>query len=450
MPRTRPRIAIVAVLSAAAAAAAIAPAAASAQTIAFTSFHDGAARVYAVNPDGSGRHPLTTTPGAAFEGSPAYSPDGRRIAYTCGNFELCLMNADGSAQMRLTTGAWPQELRYDSDPAWSPDGTKIVFQRTVARQDAIFVVNVDGSGLRQIPVPAGVNSSPSFSPDGTTIAFDHTDVSDEDSFSSEPSRIYLVGADGAGLRLVPGTGAASDPAWSPDGRRIAYVREYEDVGNRITVINADGTGRAMLTRSELGNAGSPAWSPDGSRIVFALVGQRTSSLYVVAAAGGQPARLTSRNGMDGEPTWQPAGPPRTAAAPSPALPPSQATPDARAVGLLAETDARFVLALDDLSSQSAAELLRMSQRIDRVAKRVSSAARRLRPTTTAGKHVLSGIGGMADGMREMATSMRAWSRSARRHRRAAARQHRADTVLSLLFIALQEIDAAKAAGASVA
>ena len=69
----------------------LSPAAASAQAprVAFTSFRDGVARVYAVDADGANPRALTRTPGAAYEGSPAYSPDGRRIAYTCGNFELC-------------------------------------------------------------------------------------------------------------------------------------------------------------------------------------------------------------------------------------------------------------------------------------------------------------------------------------------------------------------------
>jgi hypothetical protein len=314
-------------------------------------------------------------------------------------------------------------------------------QRTVARQDGIFVVNVDGSGLRQIPTPAGTSSSPSFSPDGTTIAFDHADVSDVDSFTSEPSRIYLVAASGTGLRQLPGTGAASGPAWSPDGRRIAYVRERENTGNQIAVVNADGTGRAMLTPSESGNASSPAWSPDGSRIAFDMVTHQTSSLYVVTATGGRPARLTSRHGLDHDPTWQPAGPARPAPAPSPTLPPSQATADARAVGLLLETASR--LALDDLSSPSAPELLRLSQRVHRVAQRVSLAARRLRPTTNAGRRVLRRIGDMADGMREMATSMRAWSRSVRRHRRGAAAEYRLDGQLSLIIIVAHELDAAR-------
>src|SRR5947208_1284502 len=75
--------------------------------LAFTSYRDGVSSVYVTNADGTGQQRLTATARPAFEGQPAYSPDGGRIAYVCGNFELCVMNADGSGQQRLTTNNWP-------------------------------------------------------------------------------------------------------------------------------------------------------------------------------------------------------------------------------------------------------------------------------------------------------------------------------------------------------
>ena len=197
--------AVLALLAVARHARAVRRVGADASAVAFTSFRDGAAHVYAVNADGSARQAADADPGAAYEGSPAYSPDGRRIVYTCGNFELCVMNADGSAPARLTTNDWPRQLRYDTSPAWSPDGTTIAFVRTVAGKDEIWLVAPDGSGLRKLAVPAGVNGSPSFSADSRTIAFAHAEDetgAGDDLPSSSDSAIYVVGVDGSGLRKL--------------------------------------------------------------------------------------------------------------------------------------------------------------------------------------------------------------------------------------------------------
>jgi len=346
--RARPltvRSAAAAALAAVAGMIALSPAVASAQSasVAFTSYRSGTAHVYAVNSDGSGLRALTQTPGAAFEAAPAYAPDGARIAYTCGNFELCVMNSDGGAPARLTTNDWPREFRYDTNPAWSPDATKIAFVRTVAGLDTIWIVNADGSGLRQLPVPAGVNNHPSFSPDGASIAFDHAEVDtsgDSDLPTSSDSHIWVIGLDGSAPHSLTRRGVDSDPAWSPNGRNIAFVRSTDD-GSRVFVMNADGSGRRRGTARKT-SASDPAWSPDSARIVYASIGAGGSSLFHVAATGGKPVRLTTGRGPDFDPAWQPtAAAPGSAQLPAPATPPSVATQDAQMVGVLlrATTDA---------------------------------------------------------------------------------------------------------------
>jgi TolB protein len=371
---------------------ALAPATASAQSpaVAFTSFRDGAARVYAVNADGSGLRALTRTPGAAFEGSPAYSPDGRRIVYTCGNFELCLMNADGSAPVRLTTNDWPRELRYDTSPAWSPDGTKIAFVRTVGGVDGIWIVAPDGSGLRQLPVPAGVNSSPSFSADSSKIAFGHAaDETGGDNLpSSSNGSVQVIGSDGSALHALTGRSIdASDPAWSPDGAHIAFVRSNADGDAYIYVMNADGSARRRLT-SHSTYSSDPAWSPDSTRIVFSSLRPSGNTLYHVAAGGGRPVRLTTSRGPDVEPAWQPAGatsPPQQAS--PPATPPSVATDDARTVGVLLNAFAGLVPVIGNIGRERAADLLTTGRRMDNHARRIRTAARSLHPVNPSARTV---------------------------------------------------------------
>ena len=137
--------------------------------IAFTTLRDGRAEIDVVGLDGTGRASLTAS-GVSAE--PAWSPDGTRIAYTCANFSLCLMNADGSGQTALTdTGSWSGTYVYDEYPTWSPDGKKLAFQSNRGNLDyAIWVVNADGTGPVQLTT-AGRDDAPSWSPDGTKITF---------------------------------------------------------------------------------------------------------------------------------------------------------------------------------------------------------------------------------------------------------------------------------------
>ena len=434
----------------------LAPAAAPAQSpsIAFTSLRGDAAHVYAVNADGSGLRALTQTPDAAFEGSPAYSPDGRRIAYTCGNFELCLMNSDASSPTRLTTNDWPREFRYDTSPAWSPDGARIAFVRTVAGKDGIWIVNADGSGLRQVPVPAGVNASPSFSPDGTMLVFEHAEdeTGDDDLPSSSDSAIHVIRTDGGESRTLTGPGMdASSPAWSPDGRQIAFVRNLEESPTQIHVMNADGTGRRRLTKRSIA-AIDPGWSPDSTRVVFSTLSARGASLFHVAASGGEPVRLTTGRGVNIGPAWQPnlTG---TPAAPvtAPAVPPSAATADARTVGLLLRTLVSAVPVMGTMQSERADDLRTAADRMSRLAQRTRSQARSLRPTTRAGRRVRTLVLRSAAVMQGVAGETRQWARSVRRHDRRAARKHRQDALLGMIFGALFTLaEATDVAGVSQA
>ncbi len=436
--------AIAATLGMLAGGAVLAPAAVSAQGLAFTSFRDGVARVYGVNADGSGVRPLTQTAGAAFEGSPAYSPDGGRLVYTCGNFELCIMNADGSAQARLTVNDWPRELRYDMSPAWSPDGTTIAFVRTVAGKDEIWLVAPDGSGPRKLPVPAGVNGNPSFSSDSRAIAFEHaedeTEEGDELS-SSSGSAVKIINVDGSGLRTLTGKGIdASDPAWSPDGTRIAFTRSFDDGETRVFVVQADGSGRKRVTSRSF-SASDPAWSPDSTRLAFGSIRPSGASLYHAAATGDRAVRLTAGQSFDLEPAWQPAPGVAPQQAGPAAVAPSIATADARTIGVLLNALAGIVPALGSIDDERADGLLTAARRVEGHARLVATAARALAPASRRARSVRRTVLESMAVLKEIGAATRQWSRAVRRQDRSGARELRGGVLFGLVFGVLLPLSA---------
>jgi Tol biopolymer transport system component len=193
------------------------------------------------------------------------------------DYDLYVMNADGSNLARLADGA---------QPAWSPDGkrfayTKYVEEPNPAQSSAassaspapkidtpyIFTMNADGSGQKKLLDKAAEH--PVWSPDGKEIAFNENYCGD----------IYIMDADGSGTprKLATGPGCAHSPAWSPDGKEIAYTKGSASKASDVYVANASGEdGHAqqprVLTdhapRVASGGAYDPSWSPDGTEIAF--------------------------------------------------------------------------------------------------------------------------------------------------------------------------------------
>jgi Tol biopolymer transport system component len=192
---------------------------------------------------------------------PVWSPDARRVAFASdrsGNFELYTMSADGTGVRRLT-----RTRRPEREPAWSPDGRRLAFvspgsERTEkgTQPDQIYLLNADGSGVTQVTHQEEGAGDPAWSPDGTKLA------------AVTAEGIVSMNADGTNLRAIdPGVGDESDfdPAWSPDGRRIAFTAGVAELNtNDVWVMDADGTHARRLARF----AAQPTWSPDGRTIAF--------------------------------------------------------------------------------------------------------------------------------------------------------------------------------------
>jgi TolB protein len=234
---------------------------------------NGDQQLFLMRPDGTHQRRITKTTGV--EAGATWSPDGERIAYTKDPQTLCpqlyVMRADGSGLRRLT-----HDRACYGQAGWSADGRRIAASRCSGKctQTSIWTMNLNGTGLRRL-TDGALDRNPACSPDGTTIAF----------VRAYPDAIWLIDADGSNERQLT-TPTQHDesmdeedeqPDWSPDGTWIAFTRVHEPhmgtTGSTtdrhdIYVIRADGTGLQRLTRLSAINI-SPSWSPDGKRIVFA-------------------------------------------------------------------------------------------------------------------------------------------------------------------------------------
>jgi len=229
---------------------------------------------------------------------PFYGPyGGKTVKIDQGNFdELYLMNADGTGQTRLTASA--DQYTWSSD--WSTDGKQVVFNRGEPNtlESALYVMNIDGSGLRQLTNMPGAEWVPSWSPDGKRIAFV--------SKTEQDQQIFSINADGSELRQLTHTVAPTyGPDWSPDGTHIVYNSNASGI-DQLYTMNADGSNQTQITSRGTDNWGT-AWSPDGNWIAFHSSRDGNWDIYLIHPDGSGERRLTNDPAREFSPTWSPDG-----------------------------------------------------------------------------------------------------------------------------------------------
>ncbi len=206
--------------------------------------------------------------------SPHISPDGSKVLYLARRQQpFYLVNADGSGQLRLPvfSGALaPAPQRVISDNGLVVFSSAAPFGPTFAPSARdVYVMNLDGSGIQAV-TSFGNDASvftrhATISTDSAFIAFESNRES-ETGTSTQTTQVWLVGADGIGLRLLTdGSEASHSPSLSGDGSLVAFVRS-----GQVYIVRSDGTGLRALTNLQMSSARQPVLSEDGSRVVFTL------------------------------------------------------------------------------------------------------------------------------------------------------------------------------------
>jgi Tol biopolymer transport system component len=263
--------------------------------------------IWTMDPDGGGLANLTAK-SKADDLSAGWRADGRKLAFVSdrvtatnpeGDYEIFVMNPDGSQQRQITFNALD-----DEDPAWASEGTRIAFHRDfdpVRGQvdDDLFTMRSDGSGERNLTNSPGVmDIQPNWSPDGRRIVF----VSDRDGDLD----VYTMSPKGASVRQLTFNDAVEfHPNWSPDGESITFATD-RDGDFEVYTMRANGADQMNVTANPARDEGVSAWSPDGEKIAFVCchAGGQTD-IFTMDADGANQANLTPSPAFDFEPDWQP-------------------------------------------------------------------------------------------------------------------------------------------------
>lgn len=253
--------------------------------IAFATDRDGNFELYVMNQDGSGQTNVTNNP--AHDCNPNWSPDGSKIAFQSnrdGNLEIYVINADGSSPTRLTT-----DSSSDYAPAWSPDGTKIAFQSFRDGTSQIYAMNSDGTNQTRLTNHSAYDYFPTWSPLGDKIGFS--------SNRDGNLEIYVMNTDGSGqTRITNNSFVDHWAAWSPDGSKFTFITDRD--GNfEVYVMNVDGTNAINLSNNSATEF-YPVWAPLGTRILFASARDGNMEIYSMNPDGSSQTRLTTNTAGD--------------------------------------------------------------------------------------------------------------------------------------------------------
>jgi TolB protein len=248
--------------------------------------------IYQADYDGANPRRLTIT--RSLDLAPVWEPNGASIlffSYRSGYPDLVLQSLKDARAPTFPAKGNPQNQNFL--PAWSHDGTKIAFMSNRDGNPEIYVVNRDGSGLRRITNHPMADATPTWSPSGNQLAF----TSDR---SGSP-QVYVVNLDGTGLVRISSEGWADRATWSaPPRNEIAYAAR-NGPGFEIRVFDF-GTRTSRAITDGIGSNESPAFSPNGRHIAFVSDRTGRQQIYTIARDGTDLRQIT-KEGSNKYPSW---------------------------------------------------------------------------------------------------------------------------------------------------
>lgn len=298
-----------------------------------------------------GQPPFRLPAGTGPVSQPALSPDGNRVAFTSdqgGSSDIWLIQTDGSRLRRLT-----DHPGTDTEPSWSPDGRRIAFSST--RDDPagdIYLLDVANGRTTRLTSDPGADREPAWSPDGGRIAFTTSRFAAASAAGAASEVVTVPVGGGPVTRMVPQPWDSAEPAWSPDGRKLAFTTTHLDnagdiyvvesgrvsplaatslaerepgwAGSEVIYRSTSRTGRDVWSADRTGgdrrdhtarpgyDESGPAFSPDGTRLAYSAEQSGGGARIVVADASGRDPQILNPPGTldsdrDTDPTWSPDG-----------------------------------------------------------------------------------------------------------------------------------------------
>jgi Tol biopolymer transport system component len=269
--------------------------------------------VFTISPSGRGERQVTHPGKEATDDAPAWAPDGSRIAFSRQrgrDTAIYTVRPDGSSLTRVSPSCPPKPRCCVGDltPAFSPNGRDIAFASFDGRLKGAIVISGSDGRNRRIVVPASSSSGladPGFSPEGDRVLFERENLGRRR--PKDARAIFVVNVDGSGIsRITPWNLSAGDPDWSADGKWILFgSNEHLNEKSQLYVIHPDGTGLKQLTHLRKGTLGaSAAFSPDGRWIVFGASGVGGNlDVYIMRADGTGVRAVTRTRLFDSTADW---------------------------------------------------------------------------------------------------------------------------------------------------
>jgi TolB protein len=253
----------------------------------------GVKELYVADYDGNDPHAMTAYKNTVL--TPAWSPDGEKIAFT--SYRRGPPDIEILSRVDRRPYTFERAGGTTTTPAWSPDGSKIAFATSRDGSDMeIYVADWNGRNMRRLTVSKSIDISPVWNPrTGREIAF----TSDR----SGTPQIYIMDAEGTNVRrLVEEGGHAAGPAWSPDGQRIAFAWQKGRTSNFDIYIHDLATGMDTQITHDAGDNERPTWAPDGRHIAFESSRTGSRQIFSMILDGTKVRQLTN-TGRNTSPAW---------------------------------------------------------------------------------------------------------------------------------------------------